>query len=164
MRRVPASPLFVYRSFVDADALMSWLPPTGMTGQVYEFDARAGGVFHMALQYVDAEGGGDGKSSENTDVVRGRFLELVPNERIVWLVAFESDDPQFHGEMKMTWSLSAVPDGTEVVVTCEHVPPGIRQADHEAGMRSTLDHLAAYAKENAGGAAGSFRILEEERR
>ena len=58
------------------------------------------------------------------------------------LVTFESDDPAFAGEMKMTWSVSSVPGGTNVSIICENAPEGIGQEDHEAALRSTLDNLA----------------------
>ena len=44
----------------------------------------------------------------------------------------------------MTWNLNEISGGTEVAIVCENVPEGIRQDDHEAGMRSTLDNLAAF--------------------
>ena len=46
--------------------------------------------------------------------------------------------------MTMTWSLAAVAAGTEVTIRCEDVPPGIRKEDHDEGLRSTLDNLAAF--------------------
>jgi hypothetical protein len=55
-----------------------------------------------------------GETSEDADVVEGRFVELVPNERVIQLVTFQSDDPAFAGEMRMTWKLSPAPGGTEV--------------------------------------------------
>ena len=87
-----------------------------------------------------------GKTSEHSDVVEGKFLELVPDERVVQLVEFESENPAFVGAMTMTWSLAAVPGGTEVTILCENVPEGIRQEDHDAGLRSTLENLAAFTE------------------
>ncbi len=98
----------------------------------------------MVLAYEQQEHPAPGKTSEHEDIVRGRFLELIPNERIVESVEFESEDPAFAGEMKMTWTLTAVPGGTEVSIRCENVPEGIRPEDHEAGFRSTLENLAAF--------------------
>jgi uncharacterized protein YndB with AHSA1/START domain len=145
-RVIMASPQTIYQAFVDPKALVSWLPPQGMKGQIYAFDPRAGGTYRMALTY-DAPGhSAPGKTSEHADVVEGRFLELVPNERIVQLAEFESEDPAFAGAMTITWKLNAVPGGTEVTILCENVPDGIRQEDHDAGLRSTLDNLAAFTE------------------
>jgi uncharacterized protein YndB with AHSA1/START domain len=117
-----------------------------MKGQVYAFDARNGGAYRLSLTYVDPDHSTPGKTSEHADVIQGRFLELVPNERIVQLVEFESEDPAFEGTMKMTWTLATVPAGTEVTIICENVPEGIRQQDHDAGLRSTLENLAAFTE------------------
>lgn len=141
-----ASPRSIYQAFVHPEALVSWLPPDGMRGQVYAFDARNGGAYRLSLTYVDPDHSTPGKTSEHADVIQGRFLELVPNERIVQLVEFESEDPAFEGTMKMTWTLATVPAGTEVTIICENVPEGIRQQDHDAGLRSTLENLAAFTE------------------
>jgi uncharacterized protein YndB with AHSA1/START domain len=117
-----------------------------MIGHIYEFDARAGGAYRMSLTYAGTDHSPQGKTSEHADVVKGRYLELAPNERIVQLVEFESDDPVFGGEMIMTWTLAAVPEGTKVTIVCENVPEGIRKEDHDVGLRSTLENLATYTE------------------
>ncbi|TNJ67811.1 ATPase [Paenibacillus hemerocallicola] len=145
-RVIQASPQTIYKAFVDPSALASWLPPKGMLGHIYEFDARAGGAYRMSLTYVGTDHSVQGKTTENADVVKGRFLEFVPNERIVQLVEFESEDPVFSGEMIMTWTLAAVPEGTAVTIVCENVPAGIRKEDHDVGLRSSLENLALYTE------------------
>lgn len=143
-RLIAASPHTIYRAFVDPDAWIQWLPPQGMTGRIYEFNARPGGAYRMALTYRDEDHPNAGKFSDDTDMVQGRFLELIPNERIVQLVTFESDNPAFAGEMRMIWCLSAVAGGTAVSITCANVPEGIRKEDHDTGLRSTLENLAKF--------------------
>jgi uncharacterized protein YndB with AHSA1/START domain len=143
-RVLDATPQAVYRALVDPVALVAWLPPKGMRGQIHAFEPRVGGSYRMTLFYEDEAHAGSGKSAANADVVRGRFLELSPDERIVQQIQFDSVDPAFAGTMTMTWRLTAVPTGTEVAFICENVPEGIRQEDHEVGMRSTLENLAAF--------------------
>ncbi len=46
----------------------------------------------------------------------------------------------------MTWQLTPTSGGTEVTVTATDVPPGISQADHEAGIASSLANLASYVE------------------
>src|SRR6185369_5253916 len=55
-RVLRATPERVYRAFLDADAMVKWLPPNGFTGKVHHMDPRVG----------------------------GSYLELVPHERIRW--------------------------------------------------------------------------------
>jgi uncharacterized protein YndB with AHSA1/START domain len=143
-RVISATPADIYRAYVDPDALVRWLPPTGMKGRIETFDPRVDGEYRIVLTYVDANPSATGKTSRDADVVRGRFLELVPDRRIVQSVRFESEDPRFAGEMKLTWHLNPAAEGTTVVVTAENVPEGITRADHEAGFAATLDNLAAF--------------------
>ncbi|OCC05534.1 ATPase [Labrys sp. WJW] len=141
---IAASPQTIYRAFTDPEAWLHWLPPEGMIGHIYQFDARPGGAYRMALTYCDNDHPSAGKTSDATDIVEGRFVELVPNERVVQLVTFESADPAFAGEMRMTWRLMPRQGGTEVSITAENVPMGIRKDDHDAGLRSTLENLARF--------------------
>ena len=55
---------------------------------------------------------------------------------------FESNDPAFAGEMTMTWAFQPASRGTDVAITADNFPPGIRKVDHDAGLKSSLDHLA----------------------
>jgi uncharacterized protein YndB with AHSA1/START domain len=143
---IKAAPQTIYKAFVDPEALVSWLPPIGMKGHIYEFDAQAGGAYRMSLTYAQSDPSTQGKTTEDADVIEGKFLELTPNERIVQVVEFESEDPVFAGEMIMTWTLEAVSDGTLVTIICENVPEGIRKEDHDIGLRSTLENLALYTE------------------
>ncbi len=131
----------IYRACLDPDALVSWRVPDNMTAHVHVFDAREGGAFRMSLTYTDP--GQGGKTSQGTDTFQGRFLKLVPGERIVELIEFESPDPSFAGEMKMTTSLTDTDAGTEVTVLCEELPAGIRPEDNEPGTEQALAKLAA---------------------
>jgi uncharacterized protein YndB with AHSA1/START domain len=134
----------VYRAFLDRDALAAWLPPETMTGHVHAFDPREGGALRMSLTYQDPQQSPGGKTTEDTDTVQGRFVELVPDEKIVWAVEFESQDPAFAGEMRVTFSLADADGGTEVSVLCEDIPRGVRLEDNEMGCRSSLQKLAAF--------------------
>jgi uncharacterized protein YndB with AHSA1/START domain len=117
-----------------------------MKGRIYAFDAREGGGYRMSLTYVEPDHAQRGKTSEHMDLVRVRFVELIQDERIVQRVEFESEDPAFAGPMTMTWTLADVPGGARVSILAENAPEGIRPSDHETGMRSSLDNLAAFTE------------------
>lgn len=59
-------------------------------------------------------------------------------------VEFESADAAFSGEMTMTWSFEPESAGTRVTITADNVPAGIGKADHDEGLRSSLENLARY--------------------
>ena len=136
----------VYRAFLDPDALAAWLPPDDMKGRIETFEPYEGGRFRLSLTYRDQTGSPRGKTSEDTDTVEGRFAELLPYERIVWVTEFESDQPDIMGEMKITWSLVDVTKGTEVTVLFEDIPAGISLEDNELGSQQSLRKLAAFVE------------------
>ena len=142
-RLVDASADRVYAALLDSDALVAWLPPSGMTGRFERFDPRPGGGYRLVLTYDDADSE-QAKSGDGTDVVEARFVELVAGERVVQEVDFESEDPAYAGTMTMSWELFAADGGTRVTITATDVPDGISVEDHAAGLSSSLANLAAY--------------------
>jgi len=142
-RIIAAPPEAIYQAFVDRDALLAWLPPEGMTGEILEFEPHPGGAFRMALHYSVP---GHGKTTEDTDMVDSEFAELVPAHRVVQLVRFKSDDPAYAGIMRMVWDLEPANGGTRVIFLAEDVPPGISKEDHDSGLRSSLENLARYVE------------------
>lgn len=96
----------------------------------------------MALVYQDPTEGPGGKTTEDTDTFHGRFVQLVPPERVVWVVEFESEQASMSGKMRVTWESADAADGTDVTVVCEDIPRGIRPEDNEAGSASSLQKLA----------------------
>ncbi|GAA1631652.1 SRPBCC domain-containing protein [Leucobacter chromiireducens] len=133
----------VFAALTSSDALAAWLPPQGMRGHFERFDMREGGSFRLVLSYEDTSGA-PGKTSDASDVAEVRIAELVPGERVVQEVDFESEDPAFHGTMRMEWTLRRTEDGTDVEVVARNVPAGVRARDHAAGLTSSLANLAAY--------------------
>jgi uncharacterized protein YndB with AHSA1/START domain len=145
---IHASASAIYRAFATPAAMEAWLPPEGMTGRMLAFAFREGGSYRMRLTY-DSSQHTPGKTSEDSDEVEVRFIKLVPDERIEEAVTFNSEGPAFSGEMRITWTFDSVRNGTFVTVHCENVPSGIRPADHQAGLASTLNSLAAFAEGTA---------------
>lgn len=132
-----------FTALTDPDALLAWLPPTGMSGRFERFDLRPGGGYRLVLTYDDPAGA-PGKTTDDTDVSEVRVVDVVPGERVVQEVDFASDDPAYRGTMRMTWRVRAVADGTEVEVEARDVPDGIRARDHAEGILSSLANLAAH--------------------
>lgn len=133
----------VFGALVDPDAMLNWLPPKGMHGSFEHFDMRVGGSWRLVLTYDDASDS-LGKTSAESDVSDVRVVQIVPGERIVQHVDFETTASAFQGTMEMEWILRSVDGGTEVVIEARNVPIGIRPQDHAAGLTSSLANLAAY--------------------
>ena len=84
-----------------------------------------------------------GQTHGRTDTYRGRFVRLVPNELVVELDEFETDDPSLRGEMTSTIRLSDADGVTEVIAVHDGLPEGLSPADNEIGWREALARLAA---------------------
>ena len=148
-RVIRTSPARVFSALVDADALLAWLPPNGMTASFDRFDARPGGSYRMVLRYADASTA-RGKATPDSDIVEARFVDIVPGVRVVQAVDFVSDEPGYAGTMLMTWEVAPAEEGgTRVVIRAENVPDGISAEDHAAGLTSSLANLAAYLERNS---------------
>ena len=93
-RVLRTTPEKIYRAFINAEAMVKWLPPHGFTGKVHHIDAKVGGTYKMSFTNF---------STGNGHSFGGEFLELVPHERIRHTDKF--DDPNLPGEMRTTVSL-----------------------------------------------------------
>jgi uncharacterized protein YndB with AHSA1/START domain len=145
-RHVRAPRSAVYRALLDADAIARWRVPAGMSSRVYEFEARQGGRFRISLTY-DAPSSA-GKSAPHTDTYHGHFAKLVPNQQVVEVFEFETDDAALRGTMTMTTTLADAEDGTDVVVVHEGIPDSVPPADNETGTRMALANLANLVESN----------------
>jgi len=142
-RVVDAPVARVFDALVDRDELVAWLPPDGMAATFERFDVRPGGSYRLILTYDDPTDS-PGKASADSDVVEVRYLDIVPDDRVVQAVDFVSDDPAFAGTMTMTWAVRAVDGGTRVEITAVGVPDGVGAEDHAAGLASSLENLARH--------------------
>ena len=130
-RVLRAPPERVYRAFLDADAMVKWLPPNGFTGKVQHVDARPGGSYKMSFTNF---------TTGSSHSFGGQYVELVPHERIRYTDRF--DDPNLPGAMNVTISLTKVSCGTELNVTQEGVPDIIPAEACYLGWQESLALLA----------------------
>jgi uncharacterized protein YndB with AHSA1/START domain len=130
-RVLRASPEKVYKAFLDADAMVKWLPPHGFTGKVHSIDVRVGGSYKMSFTNF---------SSGNSHSFGGEYLELVPGEKIRHTDRF--DDPNLPGQMETTITLKKVFCGTEVNIVQEGIPAVIPPEACCLGWQESLTLLA----------------------
>ncbi|RVT84822.1 SRPBCC family protein [Inhella crocodyli] len=130
-RVLRAPPERVYRAFLEPAAMVKWLPPFGYTATVHEMDVRVGGGHRMSFTHF-----GTGHSHS----FGGRYLELVPGERIRYTDRF--DDTNLPGDMTCTIALRPVLCGTELTVVQEGVPDAIPAEMCHLGWQESLVQLA----------------------
>ena len=90
-------------------------------------DAKVGGTFKMSFTNFT-----NGKSHS----FGGRYLELVPHERLHYTDTF--DDPNLPGEMRVTVTLKSVSCGTDVTIMQEGVPAVIPPEACYLGWQESL--------------------------
>jgi uncharacterized protein YndB with AHSA1/START domain len=129
-RVLRTTPERLYRAFIDPDAMAKWLPPNGFTGHVSQMDAKVGGSYKMS--FTNFSGGGSHSFG-------GKYLELVPNQRIRYTDVF--DDPNLPGQMLTTVTLTKVSVGTELNVTQENLPDAIPPDACHLGWQESLTLL-----------------------
>ena len=130
-RVLRAPPQRVYRAFLDADAMVKWLPPDGYTGRVHHLDARVGGTYRMSFTSL---------ATGASHTFGGEYLELVPNERLRHTDRF--DDANLPGEMHTTVTFASVSCGTELTVIQEGIPAAIPTEACYLGGQASLALLA----------------------
>ena len=144
-RVIAAPPGQVYAALVDREALAAWLPPEGMTARFERFDPRPGGSYRLVLTYSDASRAA-GKATADSDIVEARYVDIVPDVRVVQAVDFVSDDPAFAGTMTMTWEVTASMEGlasTSLPMTCPMASP---PRTTRKGLASSLANLAEHVE------------------
>jgi uncharacterized protein YndB with AHSA1/START domain len=130
-RVLKAPPERVYKAFLDPDAMAKWLPPNGFTGKVHQMEAKVGGIYKMSFTNF---------STGKSHAFGGKYLELVPGERIRYTDKF--DDPNLPGEMHTSIALKKVFCGTELAITQEGVPSAIPAEACYLGWQESLALLA----------------------
>src|ERR1700750_213675 len=113
-RILAARPEKVYRAFLEADALAKWLPPDGFACTVHHLEPETGGTFQMSFRNF---------TTGNAHSFGGKYLELVPNERLRYTDKFE--DPNLTGEIEVTVMLKKILVGTELDITQAGIPDAI---------------------------------------
>ncbi|MNJ95026.1 hypothetical protein D3C87_127300 [compost metagenome] len=136
----------VYKAFTTPEALEQWLVPNAMKGKVHSFDLRIGGGYDMSLYYPESENGSPGKSSDKEDRYTAKFIDIIPNKRIVTLITFHTDDPALKGEMIQRVTFESQGKNTKVTFIFENIPIGIKPEDNEDGTMQSLNKLAIYVE------------------
>lgn len=130
-RILRSKPERVYRAFLEADALVKWMPPHGFTAKVDHIEPRVGGTYKMSFRNF---------TTSSSHSFGGQYLELVPNERIRHTDVF--DDPNLPGEMQVTVTIKPVLVGVELQIVQEGIPDVIPVEACYQGWQESLTLLA----------------------
>ena len=130
----------VFAAWMDPAALAAWYGPDGFTIETHEADIREGGVWRFDMVGVFED-------EERRFASLMRFLEIVPNERIV--TDYGTPDPQDPDRFQMTVTFDEQADG-KTVLTLRQLHPNRERRQAviafgavEYGLQ-TLNGLAAW--------------------
>jgi uncharacterized protein YndB with AHSA1/START domain len=121
----------IYRAFLEADAIVQWLPPNGFTCTVHHLEPKVGGTHRMSFRNF---------TTGQSHAFGGEYVELVPHERLRYTDRFE--DGNLPGEMQVTVTLKTVSVGTEVNIVQDGVPDVIPLEACYLGWQESLRKLA----------------------
>ena len=130
-RVLATKPEKIYRAFIEPDAMAKWLPPNGFTCTVHDMDPKVGGSHRMSFRNF---------TTGHSHSFGGRYVELIPHERIRYTDKFE--DPNLPGEMQVTVTLKKVSVGTELEIVQGGVPDAIPPEACYLGWQESLTLLA----------------------
>jgi len=126
-RVIAASPATVFSFFTDIERWTSW---QGVDGEI---DARAGGVLQIRMP------GGQ--------VASGRFIEVIPEQRLVFTWGWEGEAPPVPSG-STTVVIELEPDETGTLLRLTHsalAPPPVAE-HHRTGWERYLDRLRVRAE------------------
>ncbi|AGT08786.1 SRPBCC family protein [Paracoccus aminophilus] len=114
----------VFAAWMSAEALAQWYGPTGLRIESHEADIREGGIWRF-----DMVGVFEGKEQRFANLMR--FLEIVPNERIV--VDYGTPDPKDPDRFRMTVTFDEQADG-KTVLTLRQLHPSAKRRQAVIGF------------------------------
>jgi uncharacterized protein YndB with AHSA1/START domain len=126
-RRIAASPATVFSFFTDLERWTSW---QGVDG---ELDARPGGAFRIRMP--------------GAQVASGRFVEVVPERRLVITWGWEGEAPPVPpGSTTVVIELEPAEDGTLLRLTHSGLAPEPVAEHHRQGWEHYLERLRVRAE------------------
>jgi uncharacterized protein YndB with AHSA1/START domain len=130
----------VFAAWMDPNALTEWYGPAGLSIETHEADIREGGFWRF-----DMVGVFEGRQQRFPALMR--FLEIVPNERIV--MDYGTPDPDDPDRFRATVTFDEQADG-KTVLTLRQLHPSRERRQVVIGFGAveyglqTLDSLAAW--------------------
>lgn len=127
VRRLPYEPARVFSAVTDPAKMSQWFFCMESGHTKVTNDLRPGG------KYVIEMSGGD-----KNVVIHGIYLEILPPKKLV----FTWNSTTAVKDSKVTFELSAIPEGTKLVIT--HELPEDKIPEHREGWIMCFDNLEAF--------------------
>ncbi|NKJ05012.1 SRPBCC domain-containing protein [Rhizobium sp. SG741] len=135
-REIAAPRTLLFRLWTEPEHLMRWWGPQTTTASAVSVDLREGGAWRHCI--LTAEG--------KEYWSHGRYLEIVPPERLVFTFAWEDQDGKPGHQMKVTVELHELGDKTRLVFRKVELPDDTELKLQTGGWEQALDKYVAYAE------------------
>ena len=144
VREVPVAPELVWRAWTEPELIVQWFTPRPWRTLEAEVDLRPGGIFRTVMKGPE----GDDQAGDEDHGGAGCFLEVIPNERLVWTSALGPGFRPQPGEMPFTAILeleATASGGTRYRAIAMHQDPDAAKKHDEMGFThgwgAALDQL-----------------------
>ena len=140
-RVVAVRPELVWKVWTEPEHLVQWFCPRPWSVSECEMDVRPGGIFRTVMRSPEGE---DMPSDA------GCFLDVIPNERLVWTDAvLPGYRPKDNGFFTAIILIEATDGGTRYTAIAKHKDEAGRKQHEEMGFQegwgTALDQLVEYA-------------------
>jgi uncharacterized protein YndB with AHSA1/START domain len=133
-RRIRAPRQRVWDAWTKPELVRRWSAPEGMSVPAGTMDVRVGGSWEVTMVRDD---------NGERHVAFGRYLEIVPPQRIMYTHAWRSADGGSSPETTLTVELIEDGDATRVILTQEGFGDAGSRDGHAEGWGSALNKLVA---------------------
>jgi uncharacterized protein YndB with AHSA1/START domain len=138
-RVIDAPPERVFRAWTDPARVAQWWGPKGFVTVDHDMDIRPGGTYRFTM-----------RSPEGTDHrKRGRYLEIVEPERIVFTFAWAEPNGHLGHETLITVTFEPLGSRTKLTLRQANFDTAARRDDHTSGWTSCLERFADYMTEES---------------
>ena len=103
VRDIPVTPEAAFAAWTDPESVQQWFAPRPYSTSLCEIDLRPGGGFRTIMNDPDGQ---------PMDDSTGCYLEVVPNERLVWTSALTTGFRPQDGSMPFTGIIEFLPNGS----------------------------------------------------
>lgn len=125
VRTLSVSPEAIYRAWMDPQLMQQWFTPRPWTIPALDIDFRPGGHINVTMR------GPNGEDSP----MRGIFLELIPNQKIVFTDAYvKMWEPSSKPFITAIMTMEKIAEGTRYTSRVYHWTVADREAHEKMGF------------------------------
>ncbi|MDP9018316.1 MAG: SRPBCC domain-containing protein [Candidatus Eremiobacteraeota bacterium] len=124
----------VWKAWTNAEEMVLWASPDGMSVPELEADIRVGGTYRLTMMQPSGE----------KYIAKGVYREVTPPEKLAYTWTWEEDTPEEEHETLLTIEFRDLGEQTELILTHENLASAQSRDNHTRGWNQWLDKLAEH--------------------